>query len=41
MQVRGKSVATAYEEAGITEQSYYRDRWEYGGLNIDQAKRLK
>ena len=26
---------------GVSEQSYYRWRKEYGGLKIDQAKRLK
>ena len=26
---------------GVSEQSYYRWRREYGGLKIDQAKRLK
>ena len=26
---------------GFTEQSYYRWRREYGGLKLDQAKRLK
>jgi len=26
---------------GITEQTYYRWRKEYGGLRLDQAKRLK
>ena len=26
---------------GISEQSYYRRRREYGGLKLDQAKRLK
>jgi putative transposase len=26
---------------GVTEQSYYRWRREYGGLKLDQAKRLK
>ena len=41
MQGQGKSIATACKEAGITEQSYYRYRREYGGLNVDQAKRLK
>ena len=41
MQGQGKSVAAACKEAGITEQSYYRYRKEYGGLNVDQAKRLK
>ena len=27
--------------AGISEQSYYRWRREYGGLKVDQARRLK
>ena len=27
--------------AGITEQTFYRWRKEYGGLKVDQAKRLK
>ena len=26
---------------GVTEQTYYRWKWEYGGLRTDQAKRLK
>jgi putative transposase len=26
---------------GVTEQTYYRWRAEYGGLKLDQAKRLK
>ena len=29
------------KKLGITEQTYYRWRKEYGGLRIDQAKRLK
>ena len=37
----GKSIAAACKEAGIPEQSYYRCRRENGGLNVDQAKRLK
>jgi putative transposase len=41
MQGQGKSIAAACKEAEITEQSYYRYRKEYGGLNVDQAKRLK
>jgi hypothetical protein len=28
-------------EASITEQTYYRWRREYGGLQVDQARRLK
>ena len=38
---QGKSVAVACKEAGISEQTYYRWRKEYGGLRLDQAKRLK
>jgi transposase-like protein len=41
LQGQGKSVAAACREVGTTEQSYYRWRREYGGLNVDQAKRLK
>ena len=37
----GKTTALACKEASITEQSYYRWRREYGGLQVDQAKRLK
>jgi putative transposase len=38
---RQVEVAVASREAGITEQTYYRWRKEYGGLKVDQAKRLK
>ena len=38
---QGKSMALACKEAGISEQSYYRWRKEYGGVEIEQAKRLK
>jgi len=31
----------ACREAGITEQTFYRWRNEYGGLKVDQAKRLR
>jgi len=41
LQGQGKSVAAACKEAGTTEQSYYRWRREYGGLSVDQARRLK
>ena len=37
----GKTTPQACKEAQITAQSYYRWRKEYGGLNLDQAKRLK
>jgi len=36
-----KPTPQACREAGITEQSYYRWRKEYGGLKLDQARRLK
>jgi putative transposase len=37
----GKTTALACKEAGIVEQTYFRCRKEYGGLQVDQAKRLK
>ena len=37
----GKTTEQASREAGIVEQTYYRWRKEYGGLQVDQAKRLK
>jgi transposase-like protein len=37
----GKSMAPACKEAEIVEQTYYRWRKEYGGLKVDQARRLK
>ena len=38
---QGMKLAQACKEAGISEQSYYRWRKEYGGLQLEQAKRLK
>jgi putative transposase len=37
----GKTTAVACKEGEITEQTYYRWRKEYGGLQVDQARRLK
>ncbi len=37
----GKTTPVACRECGITEQTYYRRRKEYGGLQVDQARRLK
>ncbi len=37
----GKTTGQACKESLITEQTYYRWRKEYGGLQVDQAKRLK
>ena len=38
---KGMSIAQACKAIGITDQTYYRWRREYGGLKVDQAKRLK
>jgi len=38
---QGVSAPVACREAGISQQSYYRWRKEYGGLEVDQAKRMK
>ena len=38
---RGKSVKLISRELGITEQTYYRWRREYGGMKVSQARRLK
>jgi transposase-like protein len=38
---QGANVGEASRKIGITEQTYYRWRKEYGGMRIEQAKRLK
>ena len=38
---QGQTVAQVCRVIGVSEQSYYRWRKEYGGLRTDQAKRLK
>ncbi len=38
---KGQSAVEVARKLGITEQTYYRWRKEFGGLRIDQAKRLK
>ena len=38
---KGKSAAEASKQIGVSEQTYYRWRKEYGGLKTDQAKHLK
>jgi putative transposase len=38
---RGKTVPDMVRKLGVTEQTYYRWKREYGGLRTDQAKRLK
>jgi putative transposase len=38
---QGKSISIACREGGISDQSYYRWRKERGGLQLEQAKRMK
>jgi len=38
---QGISIAEASRKINVTQQTYYRWRKEYGGLRIEQAKRLK
>jgi len=38
---KGVGIAEACRKLGLTEQTYYRWKKEYGGLRVDQAKRLK
>jgi putative transposase len=38
---QGKTVAEAVRAIGVTDQTYYRWRAEFGGLKLDQVKRLK
>ncbi|MBT3554989.1 MAG: transposase [Chloroflexi bacterium] len=37
----GKSVGQALPKIGVTDHTYYRWRRDYGGIKLDQAKRLK
>lgn len=38
---QGKSVPEISREIGVSENTYYRWRKEYGGMGVDQARRLK
>ncbi len=38
---KGQSTPQVCKKLGVSEQTYYRWRKEYGGLRVDQAKRLK
>jgi transposase-like protein len=40
-QAQGVSILEICKQLAITDQTYYRWRKEYGGLKVDQAKRLK
>lgn len=41
LQGQGKTIAQAVKHLGVSEQTFYRWRKEYGGMRVDQAKRLK
>ena len=38
---RGNNISEASRKIGVTEQTYYRWRKEYGGMRVEQAKKLK
>ena len=38
---QGNTVGEASRRIGVTEQTYYRWRREYGGMRVEQARRLK
>ena len=38
---QGSSISEASRKIGVTEQTYYRWRKEYGGMRVEQARRLK
>ena len=38
---QGRTVGEASKKIGVTEQTYYRWRKEYGGMRVEQARRLK
>jgi putative transposase len=38
---KGQAISKVVRKLGVTEQTYYRWRKEYGGLRTDQAKRFK
>jgi putative transposase len=38
---QGATIGEASRRIGITEQTYYRWRREYGGMGVEQARRLK
>ena len=38
---QGKQTPAVCKQIGVSEQTYYRWRKEYGGMKVDQAKRLK
>jgi putative transposase len=41
LQASGKSMEETLRQLGVSDATYYKWRKEYGGLRVDQAKRLK
>jgi len=41
LQSNGQNIAEICRQLSISEQTYYRRRKAYGGMRVDQAKRLK
>jgi len=41
MTAKGETIDAAIRMLGVTKNTYYRWRKEYGGMRVDQAKRLK
>jgi len=39
--IQGSTIGEASRRIGLTEQTYYRWRREYGGMGVEQARRLK
>jgi putative transposase len=38
---QGNTIAVVTKKIGVTEQTYYRWRKEYGGMRVEQVRRLK
>ncbi|GAI07438.1 unnamed protein product [marine sediment metagenome] len=41
LQSQGMTIGEVSRKLGISEQTYYRWRKDYGGMRVDQARRLK
>jgi putative transposase len=41
LQSQGKTIGEVSRKLGISEHTYYRWRKDYGGMRVDQARRLK
>jgi putative transposase len=41
LQAKGMSIEEVMRQLGVSDATYYKWRKEYGGLRVDQAKRLK